>query len=276
VDVASIQVPWRGLAVRLAPALLALPVLGVLVACGPGAAGRAPTSPPPVLSAVDPPAAGPSGPPEQQLARRGLSVVGHLRTDVTQDGVPEDIYVAVPADCTSCDVRRVAVFQDDRLMLDVEARTPQVTPLPGRYGLTVREALSEDGPPCCDGDHVTHTFIWQGGRFVADRRAEALRDALTRQVDAFVASLDPALRRAVDGLSPRHPDPRQQDLLDQYQRLLGSATRAEDATLLRAYRRWWHDRLFDGLAGAAQEVLPRQLSDPRAIEDFAAWSLMRA
>jgi hypothetical protein len=263
-------------AVRLAPALLALPVLGALVACGPSAPSAAPDTPSPLLSVVDQPSAGPPGSPEQQLAQRRLSVVGHLRTDVTQDGVAEDIYVSVPADCVSCDVRRVAVFQDDRLVLDVEARTPQVTPLPGRYGLMVREALIEDGPPCCDGDHITHTFIWQGGAFVADRRAEALSDALSRQVDAFVASLDPGLRRAVDALSPRRPDPRQQDLLDGYQRLLVSATRAEEATLLRAYRRWWHDRLFDGLAGAAQEVLPRQLSDPRAIEDFAAWSLMRS
>jgi hypothetical protein len=263
-------------AVRQAPLLVSLLFLGALAACGPAVPGRALDPSPPLLSAVDLPAPGPSGAPEQQLARRRLSVVGHFRTDVTQDGAPEDVYVAVPADCVDCEVRRVAVFRDDQLVLEVEARNPQVTPLPGRYGLVVREDVSEDGPPCCDGDHITHTFIWQGGAFVADRRAEALRDALTRQVDAFVASLNPGLRRAVDALSPRRPDPRQEEVLDRYQRLLIEATRADDATLLRAYRRWWHDRLFDGLAGAAQEVLPRQLSDPRAIEDFAAWSLMRA
>src|SRR5205814_3575086 len=95
------------------------------------------------------------------------------------------------------------------LALDLEALSPQVAPLPGRYGITVREPLELGGgaPPCCDGDHLTHTFIWDGTAFVADRRAEALRDALTGQVDAFVDRLDPALRLRVDRADVLRPSP---------------------------------------------------------------------
>jgi hypothetical protein len=226
---------------------------------------------------VTPPAAVlDGGDPETALQRQGLQIVGEQEVDVTQDGEAERIIIAAPSSCLSCPVRHVLVFQNERAMLDVEALSPQVSPLPGHYGLTIREPLVDaSAPPCCDSDHLTHVFVWDGSRFVADRRAEALRDALTRQVDAFVASLDPTVRREVDLADLHHPSPRDLEAIQVYQPLLTAAAQAEGATLLRAYQHWWHDRLFDGIAGPVIEVPPQKLVDPSAIEDFVTWSLMR-
>jgi hypothetical protein len=253
---------------RLLP-VIALFLGGLVLGCSsPDPAHRVPATPTATETAAD---------PQTWIERHRLRSVGQFEADLTQDGLPEQIHIAAPIDCGGCDVRHVVVFQRGLAVLDVEALSPQVAPLPGRFGITIREALELGGgaPPCCDGDHLTHTFVWDGAAFVADRRAEALRDALSNAVDAFIGGLDPQLQRRLDRADARHPAPQDRAALDQYQQLLIAACRADDGTLLRAYRRWWHDRLFDGLVGPATEVLPRYLADPRAMDDFVSWSLMR-
>jgi hypothetical protein len=264
------RIPWL---------LLAFYAVGLLA--GAAVVLAHPAAPPSTASRVavreEPPLNSPLlGLPAAALADHGLQVVGQFEADLTQDDVPETVLIATAAGCPNCDVRHIVVVRDGVVALDVEANHPQVTPLPGRYGLSIREPLAAaDGPPCCDTDSLTHTFVWNGQRFAVDRRAEVLRDALAREVAAFVERLDPALRDQLDGANLRQPTPEERAAFTRYDGLLADAAAADGELLLSTYRRWWHDRLFDGLVGAVGAVPPRLLSDPRSLDDFVSWSLMR-
>ncbi len=260
---------------RLPLAALASLIVGLAAGCQP----VLPEGP----RAADTPAAGPSvlasevnETSEEQLQRLGLHVVGRLESDLTQDGVPEEIVIAAADACAACDVRRVIVFHAGRPVLDVEARLPRVVPLPGRYGVSIRETISAaDSPPCCEGDQVAHVFIWDGTAFVPDRRDEALRAGLTRQVNRFLDQLDPAERRQIDVLALDRLTPAGQRLLLDYQQRLAAVCSTDGFALLRAYRHWWQGRLVGGETGPVREPLPQHLLDPRALDQFVSRSLMR-
>src|SRR5436305_1625667 len=116
--------------------------------CGCQAARPAPRTAVHAVDPVTPPSAMLDGAdPETALQRQGLQVVGEQEADVTQDGQPERIIIAASSSCLTCQVRHVLVFQNERAMLDVEALSPRVTPLPGRYGLMIREPLDEASSP---------------------------------------------------------------------------------------------------------------------------------
>lgn len=104
--------------------------------------------------------------PEAQIAAAGMEVRERFDGDVTGDGVPEVLYLAVGAGCVSCHYQQLWVFQDSQLLTLVETDDARVALLADGNGFELTQPLrQEDEPMCCPSSLVTRTFVWNGAEF---------------------------------------------------------------------------------------------------------------
>lgn len=97
------------------------------------------------------------------LASEGFRVLQRQEADVTGDGVPEAIVLAIRDGCGSCHAQRLIVFSGQAVLADMWLDDPQVSPLLGE-GFEVKQPVRlANEPYCCPSTFHTEQYTYDPG-----------------------------------------------------------------------------------------------------------------
>jgi hypothetical protein len=100
----------------------------------------------------------------QQLGRSGLRIIDRQDVDLTGDGVPETLLLAVGEGCGSCHTKHLAIFSGQRSLADVSFDDPQLDVHPGVGVWVTQPVRLPDEPLCCPTGTFTLQVLWDAGR----------------------------------------------------------------------------------------------------------------
>lgn len=142
----------------------------------------------------------------EQLAQAGLQVISRQDVDVTRDGEPEAVVLAVGQDCGSCHAQRLVIFSGPLPLADVSLDDASLEVLPDGVILVTQPVRLPDEPFCCpsatytlqlfwddsirevSGVEVTGQFVW--GSWISIDHAQEDPRAPLHSVAAYYALLD--------------------------------------------------------------------------------------
>jgi hypothetical protein len=105
----------------------------------------------------------------QQLATAGLKVIHRQDVDLTGDGQPETLLLAVGVGCGGCHEKRLVIFSGARPLAELTLNDPVLEPHPGVGVWITQPTRLPDEPLCCPSGSYTVQLLWNPGSSEAGR-----------------------------------------------------------------------------------------------------------
>jgi hypothetical protein len=114
----------------------------------------------PVVAAQTSDATRPGTSYAERLAAENLAIVEREDVDLTADGEPETVLVAINTECPGCD-RRLLIFSGENKLADISLDAPVIDLDPGRGIFITQPVRLPDEPLCCPSGTYTLFLQWQ-------------------------------------------------------------------------------------------------------------------